>query len=340
MKTAEFDYLLPEELIAQVPSSERSASRLMVFNRKTSEVEHTHFNHLRDLIPPEDLLVINSSKVIPARLYTVPKSGEMAREILFIKKLTENKFSAMVRPGKKFKMGAQLPLPENKTAEVLDILPDGLRVLSIAGEDDPVSFFRRNGEMPLPPYITSRESSPERYQTVFSGMEGSIAAPTAGLHFDQTLMAKIKDSGVRIEDVVLHVGIGTFKPVEVENIHDHQMHSEEYFISQRLADEFNNTRARGGKIWACGTTSARTLESSIDSNGKLQPGYNETSIFISPGYRFKAIDHLITNFHLPKSTLIMLVSAFAGREKVLELYKIAIEMKYRFYSFGDAMLII
>ncbi|MBF0408938.1 MAG: tRNA preQ1(34) S-adenosylmethionine ribosyltransferase-isomerase QueA [Candidatus Riflebacteria bacterium] len=343
MKTSDFVFDLPEELIAQVPSPERSSSRLLVFDRKSGSISHHVFRDISKFIPAGDLLVLNRSKVIPARMFTITNPPAAPSEVFFIQKLDGNTFSAMVRPGKKFKPASIHKFPENKSLFVHEIMPDGLRVLSIENEPDPLSFFRKHGEMPFPPYITSREAPTERYQTVYAGEEGSVAAPTAGLHFDEPLLQQLHNNGVHIGNVVLHVGIGTFKPVECENIKDHKMHHEDYFIPEELADTYRRVTTAKGKVWACGTTSARTLESVVkleDDVRTLKSVYGSTDIFITPGYKFKAIDHLITNFHLPGSTLIMLVAAFAGLKATLEIYRIAVEMKYRFYSFGDAMLIL
>lgn len=341
MKTDLFDFDLPHELIAQTPAQNRSDSRLLVYERTSETIEHKHFREIDNLFEEGDLLVLNSSKVIPARLYSVDSPlGNSGYEILFVKKLQNGKFEAMVRPGKRFKIGKRHLFPGNNVVEVDEILESGLRVLHFVDNDDPVSVFREHGEMPLPPYITSRDSKPERYQTVYSDLEGSIAAPTAGLHFDDQTFASLKKKGVKIARVTLHVGLGTFKPVECENIHDHQMHEEIFHVSDEVAAQFAEARAAGKRVWACGTTSVRTLESAILDDGSLKTGWQSTACFISPGYKFKAVDCLITNFHLPKSTLLMLVSAFSSREKTMELYQEAIRERYRFFSFGDSMVII
>ncbi len=341
MKTDLFDYYLPPELIAQTPAKERSGSRLLVYNRFTDKVEHRHFSDISEYFETGDLLILNSSRVIPARIHSIKSEYSTAgSEIFFIKTLGDGKFEAMVHPGKKFKPGKKHMLPNGSIVVTEEVLETGLRVLRVEDGSDPVAIFRENGEMPLPPYITSRESSPERYQTVYSKEEGSVAAPTAGLHFDEKVFADLKAKGVKVAEVILHVGLGTFKPVEVEDLENHHMHEETFFVSEETAKLFKETRAAGKKIWACGTTSVRTLESAIGDNGELKTGWQSTACFIKPGYEFKAVDHLITNFHLPKSTLIVLVSAFAGREKTLELYNEAVKNKYRFYSFGDSMLLI
>ena len=340
MKTSLFDFELPPGLIAQTPAPERSASRLLVYDRVRDTVGHLAFRDIAGLIAPGDLLVVNRSRVIPARLFTLPDPGIKPAEILLVRDLGDGRCEAMVRPGRRFKLGARHRVPGGRTMRVESILESGLRVLVLESGADAVSVFREHGEMPLPPYITSRESTPERYQTVFANEEGSIAAPTAGLHFDEHLLAELRSRGVVIGETVLHVGLGTFKPVEVEDTDDHIMHGERYYISRELSDAHASVRAAGGSVWACGTTSVRSLESAVDEEGKLRTGWRETACFITPGYRFRAVDHLITNFHLPRSSLIMLVAAFCGRERILELYREAVSRQYRFFSFGDAMAIL
>lgn len=341
MKTDLFDYYLPPELIAQTPAEKRSGSRLLVYNRITDKVEHRHFADIVEYFEPGDLLIVNSTRVIPARIHTLAGEGNTGNsEVFFIKKLDNGRFEAMVKPGKKFKPGKRHVLAKNCVVEVEEVLDSGLRILKTLDGSDPVAVFRENGEMPLPPYITSRDSEPERYQTVYSKMEGSVAAPTAGLHFDENVFAALEAKGVKRAEVILHVGLGTFKPVEVDDLDNHLMHEEVFLVPEETAKIFKETREAGHKVWACGTTSVRTLESAIKEDGTLQTGWNSTRCFIKPGYVFKAVDHMITNFHLPKSTLIVLVSAFMGRERTLELYAEAIKEKYRFYSFGDAMVMI
>lgn len=341
MKTELFDFFLPPELIAQTPAAVRSSSKLLVYNRDEQKVEHRRFSDIPEYFAPGDLLVLNRSKVIPARIFTEPSDKDSGGcEILFVKSLENSSFEAMVRPGKKFRPGRMHVLPGGKTVEVVEVLESGLRRLRVIDGSDPVAVFREHGQMPLPPYITSRESSPDRYQTVYSAEEGSIAAPTAGLHFDDEVFARLRERGVKIAEIILHVGLGTFKPIEADCIDEHEMHEEIFHISEETAELFRNTRSSGGKIWACGTTTVRTLESAVQQDGSLKTGWQATRCFIRPGYSFKAIDRFITNFHLPKSTLIVLVAAFAGREKVLELYKEAIAKEYRFYSFGDSMVLI
>lgn len=340
VKTSLFDFELPPGLVAQTPSPERSASRLLAFDRASGTVEHLTFRDILGLIPPGDLLVVNRSRVIPARLFTLPAPGTKPAEILLVRDLGDGRCEAMVRPGRRFKIGARHQAPGGVVLVVDSILESGLRVLRAEHCRDLVAVFREHGEMPLPPYITSRESSPERYQTVFASEEGSIAAPTAGLHFDGQLLDDLRARGVHIGETVLHVGLGTFKPVETDDTDEHVMHSERYYISSELADAHASVRSTGGSVWACGTTSVRSLESAMGDDGLLRTGHQETACFITPGYRFRAVDHLITNFHLPRSSLIMLVAAFCGRERILELYRNAIERRYRFFSFGDAMAII
>lgn len=341
MKTELFDFFLPPELIAQVPAEKRSGSRLLVYNRASEVLEHRQFADIVDYFRPGDLLILNSSKVIPARIFTLPTSTcNGSAEVLFIRSLTADSFEAMVRPGKKFRPGRRHLLPGGCEVEVERVLESGLRVLRTLDGRDPVEVFREFGQMPLPPYITSRESSPDRYQTVYSKVEGSVAAPTAGLHFDEPVFAALRQKGVKIAEVILHVGLGTFKPIEAENIDEHLMHEETFYISEETAGLFRATKEAGGRVWACGTTSVRTLESAVDEHGNLRTGWQSTACFIKPGYAFKAIDCFITNFHLPRSTLIVLVAAFCGRETALKLYEEAIRQRYRFYSFGDSMVML
>ena len=340
MKTDLFDFHLPPELIAQTPAPERTQSKLMVVDRLSGTFRHAWFADLLDLIPPGDLLVLNRSRVIPARLLLPSRGGGKPGEIFFLSDLGSGRFTALVRPGRKFREGARQALPGDREAVVEAVRDDGIRVLMIPGEPDPVAFFRRFGETPLPPYITSRESSADRYQTVFAQEEGSVAAPTAGLHFDDDLLKRVRERGVRVEELVLHVGLGTFKPIEVEEIDSHRMHTESFFVPEPLVRAYAATRAAGGKVWACGSTSVRTLESVVTPDGTLRPGPGETAIYLRPGAAFRAVDHVITNFHLPRSSLLVLVAAFAGRELILGAYHEAIARRYRFYSFGDAMLIL
>ncbi len=341
MKTDLFDFVLPERLIAQTPAARRSASRLLVYDRRNDRVEHRQFADIVEYFAPGDMLVLNSSRVIPARIFTVAgERGGGGYEILFVRQLEDNSFAAMVRPGRKFHRGRQHLLPGGHVVEVVEILESGLRVLRALDGVDILPVFREFGEMPLPPYITSREISPDRYQTVYSSVEGSIAAPTAGLHFDDQVFSALAAKQVKVAEIVLHVGLGTFKPIETDSITEHRMHEEVFYISEQTAELFRKTRQSGGRIWACGTTTVRTLESAINEAGELKTGWQSTDCFITPGYGFRAIDCFITNFHLPRSTLIVLVAAFCGREKILELYQEAIAKEYRFYSFGDSMLLL
>lgn len=340
MKTDLFDFELPPELIAQTPTPERSCSRLMILDRAADALRHGGFADLCELIPPGDLLVVNRSRVIPARLSLPSATGGKPGEIFFLRRLEDGRFTALVRPGRKFREGSRHALSGGREAVVEQVLDDGTRVLSIPGEPDPVAFFRAHGETPLPPYITSRESSPDRYQTVFAREEGSVAAPTAGLHFSEEMLERLRGRGVRIEELILHVGLGTFKPIEADEIEEHRMHTESFFVPESLVQAFAETRAAGRKVWACGTTSVRTLESVVTPEGTLRGGPGETAIYLKPGARFQAVDHLITNFHLPRSSLLVLVSAFAGREPILRAYQEAVARRYRFFSFGDAMVII
>lgn len=348
MKSSLFDYHLPGHLIAQVPAERRTGSRLFVYNRQSGEKFHRSFADIVDFISPGDLIVVNSSKVLPARIYIESSSTLNKPEVLFLRILPGGYFEGLVKPGRKFKPGTEHSLPGGYTLEVCEITAEGNRIMRIHSKNEsgestivqPMNAFRRFGEMPLPPYITSRESDPQRYQTVFACEEGSIAAPTAGLHFDEELLSSLRRHGVSTAELTLHVGIGTFKPIGSENIDDHKMHSEEFYINERLAALYSETRKRGGSVWACGTTCVRALESAAYDSSTLRTGFQTADCFIKPGYQFKAADHLITNFHLPRSTLIVLVSAFCGRDTILKLYQEAIDMQYRFYSFGDAMLMI
>lgn len=343
MKTDLFDYALPPELIAQVPCETRSKSKLLVYQKNDQKINHKNFEDIVEYFQPGDLLILNSSRVIPARLYTLSETADAkGSEILFIKSIDDKTFQAMVKPGKKFKVGRTHSLPEGAIVEVVDIDSEtGLRTLKMVGDTEALEIFRKYGEMPLPPYITSRESSPDRYQTVYSNVEGSVAAPTAGLHFDNEIFKRLRDKGVNIAEVILHVGLGTFKPVEAENLEDHIMHEEVFYVSQETAEKYQKAKKDGKSVWACGTTSIRTLESAVINQGtELKTGWQATTCFIKPGYNFKAVDRFITNFHLPKSTLIVLVAAFIGREETLKIYAEAIEKRYRFYSFGDSMVML
>lgn len=340
MDVKDFDYDLPEELIAQDPLEDRSSSRLMVLDKKTGEVSHHVFKEIVKYLRPGDCLVLNNTKVIPARLFGV-KEGTMAKiEILLLKRRQNDIWETLVKPGKKAKPGTKIIFGDGLlTGEVIDVVDDGNRLIQFSYEGIFEEILDKLGQMPLPPYITHQLKDKNRYQTVYAKYDGSAAAPTAGLHFTKELLQQVKDKGVDIAEVTLHVGLGTFRPVKVDNVLDHHMHSEFYMVSQEAADKINNAKKNGGRIISVGTTSTRTLEAASDENGMLKERSGWTDIFIYPGYSFKVIDCLITNFHLPQSTLVMLVSALAGREHVLNAYKEAVEERYRFFSFGDAMFI-
>ena len=340
MDVKDFDYDLPEELIAQDPLEDRSSSRLMVLDKNTGEVSHHVFKEIVKYLRPGDCLVLNNTKVIPARLFGV-KEGTMAKiEILLLKRRQNDVWETLVKPGKKAKPGTKIIFGDGLlTGEVIDVVDDGNRLIQFSYEGIFEEILDKLGQMPLPPYITHQLKDKNRYQTVYAKYDGSAAAPTAGLHFTKELLQQVKDKGVDIAEVTLHVGLGTFRPVKVDNVLDHHMHSEFYMVSQEAADKINNAKKNGGRIISVGTTSTRTLEAASDENGMLKECSGWTDIVIYPGYSFKVIDCLITNFHLPQSTLVMLVSALAGREHVLNAYKEAVEERYRFFSFGDAMFI-
>ena len=341
MKTSDFYYDLPEELIAQDPLEDRSASRMMVLNRKTGETEDRHFHQLLQYLHAGDTLVINDTKVIPARLFGKREPTGGAVEILLLKRRADDIWETLVRPGKKCRPGTELSFGEGLLhGTVLETVEDGNRLIQFHYQGIFEEILDQLGEMPLPPYITHKLQDKNRYQTVYAKHDGSAAAPTAGLHFTEQLLQQVQDAGVNIARVTLHVGLGTFRPVKVEDVTQHHMHSEYYEISQEAADLINGTHARGGRVIAVGTTSCRTLESAASEDGRIEPCSGWTDIFIYPGYQFKVVEGLITNFHLPESTLIMLVSAFAGKEHVLAAYQHAVEERYRFFSFGDAMLIL
>lgn len=340
MDVKDFDYELPEELIAQDPLEDRSSSRLMVLDKNTGEIEHHVFKEITEYFRPGDCLVLNNTRVIPARLFGVREGTEAKIEILLLKRRENDIWETLVKPGKKAKPGTKISFGEGiLTGEVIDVVEEGNRLIQFQYEGIFEEILDRLGQMPLPPYITHQLKDKNRYQTVYAKYDGSAAAPTAGLHFTPELLEEIKRMGVSIAEVTLHVGLGTFRPVKVENVLDHHMHSEFYQIEQEAADKINAARAQGHRIISVGTTSTRTLESAADENGFLTAKSGWTDIFIYPGYRFKVIDGLITNFHLPQSTLVMLVSALAGREHVLNAYRVAVEERYRFFSFGDAMFI-
>ena len=338
MKLSDFMYDLPEERIAQTPVEPRDHSRLMVLNRADHSIEHKYFYDIIDYLNPGDALVINETRVIPARLIGERPSGG-ACEILLLKQLAPKKWEAIVRPGKKLRVGARVIFGGGRlTATIAEVKDDGGRVVDFACEGTMEAALDELGEMPLPPYIHEKLEDRERYQTVYAKQEGSAAAPTAGLHFTPELLEKIRAKGVDIVPVLLHVGLGTFRPVKTENVEDHEMHTEYFEVSEDAAARINAARDRGCRVIAVGTTSVRTLESAA-KDGRLVPQKGDTKIFITPGYRYQMVDALITNFHLPGSTLVMLVSALYDREEILRAYKIAVEENYRFFSFGDAMLI-
>ncbi len=343
MKVSDFNYELPKELIAQHPLEKRDESRLMVLNRDTKKIENKTFKDIIDYLEPGDCLVRNNTKVIPARLYgkIIGKESQKPVEFLLLKQLENNNWEVMVRPGKKLRSGAKVEFGEGLLkAEILEVLENGNRKVHFEYNGIFNEILDQIGLMPLPPYITETLKEKDRYQTVYAKYEGSAAAPTAGLHFTNELLEKIKAKGVEIANVTLHVGIGTFRPVKVENIEEHKMHTEHFYIKQEDAEKINKAKREGHKIIAVGTTSCRVLETIANEKGELKETEGDTNIFIYPGYKFKCIDRLITNFHLPESTLIMLVSSLATKEFIMEAYNKAVQEKYRFFSFGDAMLIL
>lgn len=340
MNLHDFYYELPEELIAQDPLEERSSSRLMVLDRESKKIEHKIFKDITGLLRPGDCLVLNNTKVIPARLFGTKEGMTSEVEVLLLKRTEKDIWECLVRPGKKCRPGALLSFGDGLLkGEILDIGDDGNRHIKFTYEGIFEEILDKLGQMPLPPYIKHKLKDKNRYQTVYAKYNGSAAAPTAGLHFTPELLKEIEEKGVNLAYVTLHVGLGTFRPVKVENILDHHMHSEFYQITKEAADTINETKRRGGRVICVGTTSCRTIESAADESGRLSESSGWTDIFIYPGYKFKVLDALITNFHLPESTLLMLVSALAGREFILDAYKCAVEEKYRFFSFGDAMFI-
>ena len=345
MNINDFDYHLPEELIAQQPADKRDFSRLLVVHRDTGEIEHKHFYDVLDYLNPGDCLVMNNSKVLPARLFGTKAETGAKVEFLLIKRLHGDVWESMVKPGKRLKPGDTVIFSDDFKADIIDYGEDGTRIVEFKYNGIFMERLEELGKMPLPPYIERESvlSDKDRYQTVYCKEEGSVAAPTAGLHFTEELLEKAKAKGVKLAYVTLHVGIGTFRPVKCENIEDHQMHFEEYEITQENADIINETKAAGGRIISVGTTSTRTMESAaVEKDGKyvMEAGSDSTGIFIYPGYEFKIIDSLITNFHLPKSTLLMLISALYNREDILKVYETAVKEEYRFFSYGDAMIII
>ena len=340
MKTSDFYYDLPEELIAQDPLADRSASRLLHLDRETGEIQHTDIKHITRYLNPGDCLVINDTKVIPARLYGSKVGTDAGIEILLLKRKGDNVWETLVKPGKKAKPGTVISFGDGLlTGEVIDVVEEGNRLIRFHYEGIFEEILDKLGEMPLPPYITHKLEDKNRYQTVYAKNEGSAAAPTAGLHFTEELLEEIRQMGVKIAHVTLHVGLGTFRPVKVDDVEKHHMHSEFYVVEEDQAKLINDTKKNGGRIISVGTTSCRTLESAADEDGNLQAKSGWTEIFIYPGYQFKIIDGLITNFHLPESTLLMLVSALAGKENIMKAYEEAVRERYRFFSFGDAMYI-
>ena len=340
MRTSDFFYNLPEELIAQTPIEPRDASRMMVLNRKNDSIEHKHFYDIIDYLDEGDCLIVNDSRVIPARIYGVKEDTGAKIEFLLLRQLENDKWETLVKPGRKAKVGTRFIFGDGlMTAEVTDVTPDGNRIVSLSCEDNIYATLDKIGQMPLPPYIKAKLENKERYQTVYSNELGSAAAPTAGLHFTKELMQRIRDKGVNIGYVTLHVGLGTFRPVKVDDVTKHKMHSEHYELPKETADLINATKKAGKRVIAVGTTTCRTLES-VAAMGDIKARDGFTDIFIYPGFEFKALDGLITNFHLPESTLIMLVSAFYGYDKTMRAYETAVNEKYRFFSFGDCMAVL
>lgn len=335
-----FDYDLPEELIAQTPLKKRDTSRLMVLDKETGDVEHKHFYDILDYLKPGDVIVRNNTKVIPARLYGLKEETGGHVEVLLLKDLHDDLWECLVGNAKIVKLGTVITFGDGRLkAQCTEIREEGIRIFKMIYDGIFYEILDQLGIMPLPPYIKEKLNDPDRYQTVYAKVEGSAAAPTAGLHFTEELLQKVREKGVEILDVTLHVGLGTFRPVKVENVLEHHMHSEYYEISEEVAEKLNQAKKEGRRIIAVGTTSCRTLEANYSKYGCFKAAHENTNIFIYPGYTFTGIDALITNFHLPKSTLVMLVSALAGREHILNAYKIAVNEKYRFFSFGDAMFI-
>ena len=341
MDVKDFYFDLPQELIAQDPLEDRASSRLLVLDKNTGEITHKGFRDILEYLKPEDCLVINDTKVIPARLFGVKEDTGAKIEILLLKRRENDIWETLVKPGKKAKPGTRIVFGEGLlSGTVLETVDDGNRLIQFSYEGIFEEILDQLGQMPLPPYITHQLKDKNRYQTVYAKHEGSAAAPTAGLHFTKELLKQVEDMGVKIAHVTLHVGLGTFRPVKVEHVQDHHMHSEFYVVEESEAKKVNDTKEAGGRVICVGTTSCRTVESAADENGRLKAGTGWTDIFIYPGYQFKILDGLITNFHLPESTLVMLVSALAGREHILAAYEEAIRERYRFFSFGDAMLIL
>ena len=341
MKTSDFYYDLPEELIAQDPLEDRTASRLLVLDRKTGAVKHKIFSDVIDYLNKGDCLVINNTRVIPARLIGEKEGTGGKVEVLLLKRRANDVWETLVKPGKKLKPGAKIIFGDGRLrAEVLEVVEEGNRLVKFYYEGIFEEILDSLGEMPLPPYITHKLEDKEMYQTVYAKFDGSAAAPTAGLHFTKELLNKIEEKGIKIASITLHVGLGTFRPVKVDDVNNHHMHTEWYEVNAEASDIINETKRNGGRVICVGTTSCRTIESVADDNGYMKAKTGETDIFIYPGYKFKVMDGLITNFHLPESTLVMLVSAFAGKENVLSAYETAVKERYRFFSFGDAMILI
>lgn len=341
MKTSDFYFDLPQELIAQDPLEDRSSSRLLVLDRKTGEIRHEIFKDIVHYLNPGDCLVVNDTKVIPARLFGNKVGTDAKIEVLLLKRKENNIWETLVKPGKKARPGTKISFGEGLlVGEVIDVVEEGNRLIQFTYEGVFEEILDQLGQMPLPPYITHQLKDKNRYQTVYAKNDGSAAAPTAGLHFTPELLEEIQKKGIQIAHVTLHVGLGTFRPVKVEDVTEHHMHSEFYVVEEDQAHIINETKKNGGKVISVGTTSCRTLESATDENGVLKAGSGWTEIFIYPGYQFKMIDHLITNFHLPESTLLMLVSALAGKENIMNAYETAVKERYRFFSFGDAMFIV
>lgn len=341
MNTHDFYYDLPHELIAQTPLKDRQKSRMMVLDKKTGKFEHRIFENIVEYINPGDTIVLNDTKVLPARLFGHRENKEEAIEVLLLKQREDDIWQTLVKPGKKLQIGTKIIFEENLlSATVLDILEDGQRVVKFEYNGIFNEILDRLGSMPLPPYITEKLEDKDRYQTIYAKNLGSAAAPTAGLHFTKEVLDALKQKGVNIVYVTLHVGLGTFRPVKVEKIEEHKMHSEYFVITKEACDVINETKRKGKNVFAVGTTSCRVLESATDENGIIHEMAKETDIFIYPGYKFKMVDKLLTNFHLPESTLIMLVSSLAGKENIMNAYKEAVKEKYRFFSFGDCMLIL
>jgi len=341
MKTSDFYYDLPQDLIAQTPLKNRQKSKMMILDKNTGNIKHETFENIVNYINEGDTIVLNDTKVLPARLYGHRPDKQESIEVLLLKQKEGDVWQTLVKPGKKLKIGTEIIFDENLLkAKVIDILDDGQRVIEFMYNGIFNEILDKLGSMPLPPYITEKLEDKDRYQTVYCKNLGSAAAPTAGLHFTEEVLQKLKEKGVNIAYVTLHVGLGTFRPVKVENVEQHEMHSEYFVIDEKVCSIINDTKKRGNKVYSVGTTSCRVLESATDDNGVIHPMAKDTNIFIYPGYKFKMIDCLLTNFHLPESTLVMLVSSLAGKENIMNAYNIAVREKYRFFSFGDCMLIL